>query len=78
MWTTSKRVSNFLLGEVVLHGIGLGVGQQCSLGKVVREELMEDVVFKVRPRRPEGASPTKRLRMRQGGVGNRVPGKLSN
>ena len=78
MWTTSKRVSNFLLGEVVLHGIGLGVGQQCSLGKVVREELMEDAIFRVRPGRPEGASPTKRLRMRLGGVGNSVPGKLSN
>lgn len=48
-----KRVSNFLFGKAILHGIGLEVEKECSLGKVVREGLMEEAIFRVRPVRSE-------------------------
>lgn len=36
-----------------MHGIGLQVEKECSLGKVVREGLTEEVMFRVRPVRSE-------------------------
>ena len=46
--------------------LGFGVGKDCSLGRVVREGLIEGVLFRVRPVKSEGVSHKKRLGMRLG------------
>lgn len=55
--------------------LGFGVGKECSLGKVVKEGLIEEVICRVRPVTLEGASHEKRLGMKLGGVGKNVPGR---
>lgn len=45
--------------------LGLGIGKECFLGRVVREELIE-VILGVRPVKSAGASHKERLGMRLG------------
>lgn len=48
--------------------LGFGVGRECFLGKVVREELIEKVILRAKPVKSEGASHNKRLGMGGEGV----------
>lgn len=53
--------------------LSFGVGKECSLGRVAREGLIEEIICRVRPVTSEGASHEKRLGMKLGGVGKNVP-----
>lgn len=50
--------------------LGFGVKKEYSLGKVVREGLIEKVIFRLRQVKSEGASHRKRLGMRPEEIGN--------
>lgn len=55
--------------------LGFGVGKKCSLSRVVKEGLIEEVICRVRPVTSEGASHVKRLGMKLGEVGKNVLGR---
>lgn len=44
--------------------LGFGMGKEYSMGRVVRERLIEGVIFRVRPVKSEGANHKKRLGMK--------------
>ena len=47
-------MSNLLCGGMVLHGVGLG--GIMFFGRLLREGLFQEVIFRVRPVRSEGAA----------------------
>lgn len=55
--------------------LDFGVGKERSLSMMVREGLIEEVIFRVTPVRSEGASRTERLGMRLEGLGKNIPGR---
>lgn len=58
-----------------MHSIGLEAEKECSLGKVVREGLMEEVIFRVRPVSSEEPVIQRGRGWVSGGVGDNVPGR---